>query len=95
MQSKMRSITLEQVADRLDEIQETLLCAKTILTAPEAAKYLAISQGYLYRLTSERRIPCYRPSGKILRFNREELDHWLMTNPIKTRDEIDEAAQLR
>jgi excisionase family DNA binding protein len=87
------SITLEYVADRLDEIQETLLSAKTMLTAPEAAKYLSISQGYLYRLMSNRAIPAYRPSGKKLFFHREELDRWLMQNPIRTKAEIQESAE--
>jgi excisionase family DNA binding protein len=89
----MNDFELNQIVDRLDEISEQLLYTKTVLSADEAARYLKIGKHYLYRLTHQRRVPCYRPSGKKLFFSREELDRWLLKNPIKTRDEIQESAE--
>lgn len=71
----------------------TIFCTKEILTSEEAAKYLGISRSYLYKLTMERRIPHFKPMGKLCYFNRQELEQWLQTNRVATTDEIEQQAQ--
>ena len=56
------------------------------LTLPEAAKFLNLSQSHLYKLTSERKIPHSKPSGKKIYFDKSELIQWLKRKPARTRE---------
>jgi hypothetical protein len=38
-------------------------------------------------------IPCYKPNGKTLFFNRLELDRWLLRNRKATNKEIEAKAE--
>ena len=60
---------------------------KLMLTSTETAEYIGVSKSYLYRLTREKRIPYYNPRGKMLYFNKEELNEWLSRN--KSENEVD------
>ena len=39
--------------------------------------YIGVSESMLYKLTSNKEIPHYKPRGKMLYFAKEELDAWL------------------
>ena len=71
----------------------TIFCTKEVLTSDEAARYLGISKSYLYKLTMERKIPHFKPMGKMCYFNRQELEQWLQTNRVMTTDDIEQQAQ--
>ena len=65
---------------------------KNILTFSEAAEYTGMSKSYLYKLTSTGKIAHYKPSGKLIYFNREELEAWIFSNRITPMSEIDQQA---
>lgn len=50
--------------------------ADKLLTIEDAAKYLNIHPGTLYRWARARRLPAVK-MGKIWRFKKEKLDAWL------------------
>jgi excisionase family DNA binding protein len=51
---------------------------KTYLTVREAALYLRVSEGWLYRQAESRSIPCVRIAGRRnIRFRRADLDRWM------------------
>ena len=78
----------EAIAERLDRIERlTLISAKTILDADEAATFASLSLGRIYRLTSERKIPLYK-RGNRLYFRKSELEEWLLETKVKTSEEI-------
>lgn len=60
---------------------------KEVLTSEEAASYMGISRSYLYKLTMRREVPHFKPTGKIVYFNRVELEQWLQNNRVTTVDE--------
>ena len=62
------------------------------LTIQETAKFLNLSQSHLYKLTSERKIPHFKPSGKKIYFDKSELVQWLKRNPARTQEETEEKA---
>ena len=66
---------------------------KKILTSEEAAAYMGISQSTVYKLTSSRSIPHFKPRGKMCYFDREELEHWLQRNRVATMAEINDEAR--
>ncbi|MBK8622692.1 MAG: helix-turn-helix domain-containing protein [Saprospiraceae bacterium] len=47
---------------------------------------------YLYKLTCSGGIPCYKPQGKHIYFNKQEIDQWLMQNKKATTRELDSQA---
>ncbi len=68
------------------------LLQKEILSLQEACIYLCISQSYMYKLTSSRKIPHYSPMGKLIFFKRTELDEWVFKNRRSTLEEINSEA---
>ena len=60
------------------------------LTLIEAAKFLDLSRSHLYKLTSERKIPHFKPNGKKIYFDESELVQWLKRKPTRTLEETGE-----
>ncbi|MBR5584261.1 MAG: helix-turn-helix domain-containing protein [Lachnospiraceae bacterium] len=81
--------SLEQ---RISNIEENLYLNKNVLSFDEASKFLNLSKSYLYKLTSACLIPHYKPQGKMLYFDKSELEEWLRQNPVKTQAQISEQA---
>ena len=83
-----------QLEERLRNIETLLLSQKTVLSFEEAAQYTGLSKSYLYKLTSTAGIPHFKPQGKHIYFNKEEVDQWLQRNPSKplNEEELEEKA---
>ena len=78
---------------RVEELEQMLFLTKNVLSFDEASKFLNLSKSYLYKLTSGNLIPHYKPQGKMLYFEKVELEEWLRQNPIKTQAQIEQEAQ--
>lgn len=74
--------------DRLDELEALVRKPKDNLTLEEAADFLGFRKSYLYKMVYERKIPCYKPFGKLIYFERSELEALMKTNRIATVEEI-------
>lgn len=62
---------------------------KTILNLTELSVYTGISKSYLYKLTHLGKIPFSKPFGKLIFFERNEVDSWLLSNKQTTSTELD------
>jgi len=91
-----KEISVAEYVKRIDERQQSIenmiLSQKNVLTLSEGATYMGVSESYLYKLTSLRKIPFYKPRGKMNYFNRLELENWLLQNRITPADEIEAKA---
>ena len=99
--------SLEQKINEVDKIQtienyiaqlkERIWAVKEVLTTAEASAYLGLSESYIYKLTSLKQIPHYKPNGKLVYFNRKELCEWAMRNQVQTIKKVQEymTADLR
>ena len=67
---------------------------KEVLTLTEAAEYMGMSKNYLYRLTSARQIPHYKPNGKMIYFDKNDLIQWLKSNPVHTEEQLNNMARV-
>lgn len=87
---------MEEILKRLEIIEKHVLdqnlILKSVLNFNEACQYLELSQSHLYKLTSAGSIPHYKPNGKKLYFNREELNQWLLRNRSYSQDELEQQA---
>ena len=66
---------------------------KEVLTLLEVAEYTGLSRSYLYKLTMSRQIPHYKPMGKMIFFNKDEVVNWLQSNRVATDGELEQKAQ--
>ena len=82
---------LQKVADLITA--KVSLNTKEVLTTDEAASYMGVSKSYLYKLTMGRKIPHYKPMGKMCFFNRKEIEMWLQANRVATDEELSQDAQ--
>ena len=79
--------------ERIEKLLETQQAMqKQVLNFNDACIYLELSQSHLYKLTSTGSIPHYKPNGKKLYFNRQELDNWLLRNRSNSIGEIEQEA---
>jgi excisionase family DNA binding protein len=80
---------VEELTMRLDQLEGTLWLSKNVLTSTEAALYLGIAESYLYKLTSKKKIPHYKPNGRCIYFNKEELSRWALQNPVSLNENVE------
>lgn len=80
---------------RVSALEKQLYILKKIFSFEEASKFLNLSRSYLYQLTSKGLIPHYKPQGKMLYFEREELESWLLQNPVRTKLQLEQKAANR
>ena len=73
---------------RVAELENLVLHSKNVLSFEEASRFLNLSKSYLYKL-----IPHYKPQGKMLYFEKTELEAWLRQNPIRTQAQTEAEAQ--
>ena len=82
-----------KILEKLSKIESLYLQQpEQILSFNETCSFLGYSKSYLYKLTHSRRIPHYKPNGKMLYFKRSDLEAWLLRNRVKTADEIEQEA---
>jgi excisionase family DNA binding protein len=60
-----------------------------ILSLNEAAKFLCASKSFVYKMTSQKLIPHYIPSGKKIYFKKSDLENWLLKNRIPSGSELE------
>lgn len=87
-------LTKEQLQEVANIIAEKVaLNTKEVLTFDEACTYTGLSKSAMYKHTMNATVPCYRPTGKLVYFNRQELTNWLLSNRCSTQAELDDKAQ--
>jgi len=68
---------------------ETNINQKQVLTFKEALIYTGFSKSTLYKKTSNGDISFYKPNGKMIFFDRLELEAWLKRKRIKSNHELE------
>lgn len=73
-------------------MSEAITLQKEMLTLNELAIYTGFSKSHIYKLTHQNKIPHYKPTGKCIFFNINEVNNWLMQNRASTNLEIEQKA---
>lgn len=92
MEEKYVEAIEQLIVQKFDELRSL---AKPFLTVEELATYLGVKTSYVYKMTHNREIPYYKPGGKMVYFNREEIDEWVLSQRVATADEIRNEARRR
>lgn len=64
------------------------ICQKPILTAKEMATYMGIKLSTLYKMTHNNILPFSKPNGKMIFFDRVEVENWMRSNRYATQQEL-------
>lgn len=67
-----------QLENRLIRMEQLLMANKEVRTLDKPCHYTGISRSYMYKLTSSEKIPHFKPRGKLIYFEREKLNFWLL-----------------
>jgi excisionase family DNA binding protein len=83
---------MEFIQNEINEIKELLLALniqqKEFLTVEDVTVYLQLSKSCLFKMTSNKEIPFYKPGGKKLYFKRSELDEWVFSSKVVSNDNL-------
>ena len=79
------------------ELQElknlTLLGTKTVLNLNDVALLTGLSKSTIYKFVMEKRIPYYKNAGgKLIYFEKNEIEKWLLHKRIATVEELEQEA---
>ena len=97
----INTINLEQerkIADlqkRVDTLENLCYSTKEVLTLEEASLYMGISRSMLYKMTHNGDIPFYKPTGKLIFFEKSHLLEWLRRNRVRSNAETRAEADLK
>ena len=85
----MEEIILKQLADiRLF----SLLAAKNVLDIDDVVSLTGLAKSYVYKLTCREEIPYYKPNGKLIYFDRQEVENWMKQNRVNSIAEAEQTA---
>ncbi|MFN8429678.1 MAG: helix-turn-helix domain-containing protein [Spirosomataceae bacterium] len=69
---------------KIENLEKINLSSKSVLSLEEFCIYTGYSKSRTYKLTSARLVPHSKPMDKSIFFSKEEIDQWLLQNPVKT-----------
>ena len=73
---------IEELQKRMEAVEDILDNAKEVLTVEEASRFMDIARSSLYKMTSDRSIPFYRPNGKMIYFEKSDILAWIRQNRV-------------
>jgi excisionase family DNA binding protein len=84
---------MDFIQNELKVIKELLkkqtIQQKEILTIEEASEFLGLSTSRLYKMTSNKDIPHYKPGGKKIYLKRQELELWILNSRVNSNTELE------
>ncbi len=72
------------ISEKLSYLEQCTFRDKEMLTLKEACVYLNMSESLIYKLTADRKIPHFKPRGKLNYFLKSDLDQWMRQGRIAT-----------
>ena len=81
------------IMQQLERIKSyTLLAAKNVLGIDDMVALTGLSKSYIYKLTCRKEIPHYKPNGKLIYFDRQDIEGWMKQNRIISTVEAEQKA---
>lgn len=84
----------KELTSQIDMLKKLILAgSKEVLSIDECATFTSLSVNHIYRLTSQRAIPFYKPMGGKIYFKKKEIENWLLQGRQATDSEIKSQAK--
>lgn len=79
----------QELTAKIDGLRKLIIASsKEVLTIDECALLTGFSKAHIYRMTSQRTIPFYKPFGGTIFFRKTEIEKWLLQGRQATDSEI-------
>ena len=79
----------QELSTKIDDLKNMIMIGvKEVLSIEECALIINLSVPHIYRLTSQRAIPFYKPMGGKIYFKKSEIENWLLQGRQATNEEI-------
>ena len=83
---------IAELQERVNRLENLCYAAKEILNLEEAATFLGIAKSTLYKMTHLNQLPYFKPSGKLIFFEKKKLIEWVRGAKSMSVEEIKEEA---
>lgn len=90
--SAFKNQIIHQQRELKEAIGLNLIQQKEMLNVQELSDYIGMSTSSIYKLVYNNIIPFYKPNGKILYFDREEINTWLRQNKSQSISQLEQQA---
>lgn len=90
--SAFKNQIIHQQRELKEAISLNIAQQKEMLNVQELSDYIGMSTSSIYKLVYNNVIPFYKPNGKILYFDREEINTWLHQNKSQSVSQIEQQA---
>lgn len=90
--SAFKNQIIHQQRELKEAIGFNLIQQKEMINVQELSDYIGMSTSSIYKLVYNNVIPFYKPNGKILYFDREEINTWLRQNKSQSASQIEQQA---
>ncbi|MGG5507159.1 MULTISPECIES: helix-turn-helix transcriptional regulator [unclassified Myroides] len=90
--SAFKNQIIHQQRELKEAIGLNMIQQKEMLNVQELSDYIGMSTSSIYKLVYNNKIPNYKPNGKILYFDREEINTWLRQNKSQSISQIQQQA---
>ena len=77
---------IAELQKRVTSLESLCFETKPVLNLEQASEYLGISRSMLYKMTHTGKINFYKPEGKLIFFEKEELLKWARSNKVKSNE---------
>jgi len=85
----MSILNPKKVYDSIEGLKTILVNQNAeFLTIEETSNFLKIKSSSLYNLVYKKQIPHYKPNGKKLYFEKNELIEWVTSSKVKSIDQV-------
>jgi len=82
-----------KVAQKMEDVGANgYLLEKNVLSIDDVVMLTGLSKSHVYKLTSSRQLPFYKPNGKLMYFDKKEIEEWMRQNRIETVKEAEQNA---
>ena len=86
---------IAELQKRVTSLESLCFQSKPVLNLEEASIYLGISRSMLYKMTHAGKIDFYKPEGKLIFFEKENLLNWARKNKVKSDETTQAEAELK
>lgn len=90
VKTELTPAVVEALFSKLESIEKnTLLASKNVLNLKEVEIITGYTEQTIRALMRKRQIPFYRPTGRIVFFDRQEVENWQRTGKVEARTDTD------
>ena len=84
---------MDEILEYLKKVEtNSLLAAKKVLNIDDVAALTGVSKSRLDKMTCRKEIPYYKRNGRLVYFDRAEVEAWMKQNRVNTAQEASQQA---